>query len=153
VIRFHINTQIDSTQADYSDILRAAARRALQHLEADPTELTIVVTDSEGMRALNRQFTGSESDTDVLAFPHGEIDPDHGRHYLGDIVISLPRAEGQAEEAGHALEMELALLSIHGTLHLLGYDDEGHQEREKMEALQALILASLDDLLAEEEGT
>lgn len=76
------------------------------------------------MRELNRDFRGSDCSTDVLSFPAGAPSvPDAERH-LGDIVISVETALQQAGEAGHSLSVELQTLSLHGYLHLLGYDHE-----------------------------
>jgi probable rRNA maturation factor len=151
VTRFRIHTRTEVTQRDYSDLLRTAARQTLAQQKADPGEVTIVLTDTEHMRSLNRQFMGLDRGTDVLAFPHGEIDPDNARNYLGDVIISLHQAEQQAEQMGHSLEKELALLCIHGTLHLLGYDDSEPPGQEEMQMIQRGILASLkDDLTAVE---
>lgn len=145
--RYHIHVRIEMTRRNYSEVLRAAAQLTLARQDADPTDVTVVLTDSERIRALNRQFLGMDRDTDVLAFPHGEVDPDHGRTYLGDIVISLPQAQKQAKQLGHSLGRELALLSIHGTLHLLGYDDTEPREKQEMETLQREIIAGLDEVL------
>jgi probable rRNA maturation factor len=70
------------------------------------------------MRALNRQFRGKDMVTDVLSFPSGE------RGFLGDIVIAAGVAARQAKDAGHSVPTELKVLSLHGLLHLLGYDHE-----------------------------
>jgi probable rRNA maturation factor len=79
----------------------------------------------------------------VLAFPLGEIDPDLHVPYLGDVVISYPRAEAQAATAGHLVLDELRLLVVHGALHLLGYDHQDPSGKNKMWAVQAEVLESL----------
>lgn len=84
----------------------------------DTVEISVVLCDDPFIQALNRQHRGKDAPTDVLSF--AQDDP----FLLGDIVISLPTAARQAKAAGWSLEQELALLGIHGLLHLLGYDDE-----------------------------
>jgi probable rRNA maturation factor len=81
-------------------------------------DVTIALVSDRRMRALNRQFRGKDYATDVLSFPSDE------RGFLGDIVIALGVARRQAREAGHTAQTELRVLSLHGLLHLLGYDHE-----------------------------
>ncbi len=91
-------------------------------------EVSVTLTDNEGIRALNRQFRDIDAPTDVLSFPLVEYERseeppvDDGTGALGDIVISLERAEQQADEFGHSFEREVAFLCVHSMLHLLGYD-------------------------------
>ena len=107
-----------------------------------PCAVEVTVTDDEGIRAINREQRGIDAPTDVLSFPMHELrpgafalatpaDPDTGRVYLGDVIISMERVEAQAEEYGHSKERELCYLTIHSVLHLLGYDhlDEGEDKR------------------------
>jgi probable rRNA maturation factor len=108
-----------------------------------PTDLSIVLTDDAHIRALNRDFLGHDSPTDVLSFPAGETDPETGVPYLGDVVISVPRASAQARDAGHELEAEVQLLVVHGVLHLLGHDHRKAGEKDRMWAVQAEILERL----------
>jgi probable rRNA maturation factor len=79
----------------------------------------------------------------VLSFPSGEIDPDTSAIYLGDIVISLPRAEYQSTKEGHPLVDELQLLVVHGSLHLLGYDHAELADKKMMQVAQDKILVQL----------
>ena len=81
-------------------------------------DVTIALVSDRRMRALNRQFRGKDYATDVLSFPSEE------RGFLGDIVIAAGIAKRQAGEAGHSIQVELRVLSLHGLLHLLGYDHE-----------------------------
>jgi len=95
----------------------------------------LIVTDAR-IRELNRTYRGIDSSTDVLAFPMAEgkfaaLNPD----LIGDIVISAERARVQAQQAGHDLIDELRLLAAHGTLHLLGYEDETSRGRARMRRL------------------
>lgn len=124
--------------------LENAAIVALEHTNTPGTsELSIVITDDSQLQALSRQFLGIDSPTDVLSFPAEERDPDTGRAYLGDILISLPRAQAQAEAAGHSLEAELCLLTVHGILHLIGHDHAEEGQKAIMWSLQAQILEKL----------
>ena len=134
------------------DRLRAAAEKALRAAggpevtETTSSTLTLVITDDEAVRALNRAYRGVDASTDVLSFG-GEapdfISPPDAEPYLGDIVISYPRAQAQASAAGHPVEAELALLVVHGVLHLLGYDHEQPEDKAEMWQRQSEILAQL----------
>ena len=116
---------------------------------APPYEVSLVFTDSETVRQLNRDYRGVDEPTDVLAFymlPQKEeaddsfaLPPD-GVTRLGEIIISYPQATEQAREQGHATEKELALLIIHGILHLLDYDHEKPEEEAKMRTREKELL-------------
>jgi probable rRNA maturation factor len=125
------------------DLIERAARAALSH-EAVDGDLTIVLSDDTQLRELNRAYLGVDEPTDVLSFPASETDPETGARYLGDILISVPRAAAQARRAGHPLEAEVQLLVAHGVLHLLGYDHAEPDEKSKMWRAQAEILESID---------
>lgn len=89
-------------------------------------EISVTFTDDEKIRELNRRFRGIDRATDVLSFPlfeDGEGLPDMP-DMLGDVVLSLERARAQAQEFGHSFEREVAFLTVHSVLHLLGYDHE-----------------------------
>lgn len=124
------------------DLLEQAARAALDHQSADG-DLTIVLTDDEQLHRLNRDFLGVDAPTDVLSFPASETDPETGARYLGDILLSIPRAGAQARAAGHPLEDEARLLVVHGVLHLLGHDHAEADEKAKMWKAQAEIMDRL----------
>lgn len=138
-----ISIETDSDQVFPRDVLGRAAQVALDFSGASDADLTLVLTDDSHIQALNREFLGHDTPTDVLSFPADESDPETGRHYLGDVIISLPRAIEQAGERGHAVESEAQLLVVHGVLHLLGHDHAGKQEKTAMWAAQATILESL----------
>jgi probable rRNA maturation factor len=125
------------------DILERAAKEALVQQSAPDGDLTLVLTNDAQIQALDRDFLGKDAPTDVLSFPACETDPDTGCRYLGDIVISVPRAEVQSIAMGHSLEAELSLLVIHGVLHLLGHDHAGVEEKARMWAAQSEILTRL----------
>ncbi len=104
------------------------------------TDIAIVLTDDRQLHELNLDYLGVDAPTDVLSFPASESDPETGSTYLGDIIISVPRAAQQAQAAGHSLEAEMQLLVVHGTLHLLGYDHATAEEKARMWEEQAQVL-------------
>ena len=106
-------------------------------------DITIVLTDDRQLHELNRDYLGVDAPTDVLSFPASESDPETGSTYLGDILISIPRANQQAQAAGHPVEAEVQLLVVHGVLHLLGYDHADEDEKAKMWDEQANVLEKL----------
>ncbi len=134
-------------ESDYpfpEELLERAAHAALAHEnEPQETELSIVLTDNEQLQELNLNYLGIDAPTDVLSFPASETDPESGARYIGDILISIPRAQSQAEAAGHPLESEVQLLVVHGVLHLLGHDHAEPQEKSRMWKAQAEVLNSL----------
>lgn len=139
----------------YSDQVSAAwigdVVRATLSAEDQPsgTSATIVITDDAEIRGLNQQYRDVDSPTDVLAFAATEGDPfvlpEAVPVYLGDVVISYPAARRQSVDAGHPVSQELALLVVHGCLHLLGYDHAGEREHRLMWARQDEILLDLGD--------
>jgi probable rRNA maturation factor len=106
-------------------------------------DLSIVLTDNARLHELNLNYLGIDSPTDVLSFPASETDPETGARYIGDILISVPRAQEQADGADHPLESEVQLLIVHGMLHLLGYDHAEPDEKARMWQAQSEILESL----------
>lgn len=111
-------------------------------------EINVLVTDDAGIRMINRESRNQDKPTDVLSFPMFQLeagyapedwsayqDPATGLVPLGDMCISLERAQAQSEEFGHSLRREVGYLTIHSMLHLLGYDhlDEGVQKRQMRE--------------------
>jgi probable rRNA maturation factor len=136
------------------DWLRTVAQAVFAHMY-QPTSniqghgavgLTLVITDDETVRSLNRTYLGNDAPTDVLSF--GGKSPDfvttpEADQYLGDVIISYPRAQAQATAAGHEVEAELALLVVHGMLHLWGYDHVRAKDKTAMWTLQRDILARL----------
>ncbi len=127
-----------------STLLERAARFTLD-LQPDSADadITIVLTDDQQLHELNRDYLGVDAPTDVLSFPASESDPETGATYLGDILISIPRATQQAQAAGHPLEAEVQLLVVHGVLHLLGHDHAEAEEKARMWAGQEKVLERL----------
>ncbi|MCB0360456.1 MAG: rRNA maturation RNase YbeY [Bdellovibrionales bacterium] len=97
--------------------------RLLDGLECSALELSVVITDDEEIRDLNRSYRGKDKPTDVLSFPTPEV-PSECLTTLGDVVVSLPTALRQAEELEVTPAEELLRLLIHGVLHLCGYEHE-----------------------------
>jgi probable rRNA maturation factor len=126
------------------ELLERAAHAALEHeAESQDDEMSIVLTDNEHLQELNLNYLGIDAPTDVLSFPASETDPESGVRYLGDILISIPRAQSQADAAGHPLESEVQLLVIHGVLHLLGHDHAEPEDKARMWKAQSGILDAL----------
>lgn len=126
-----------------------AAQAAFESTGKGPGgELTLVITDDAQVQALNYAYRGVDAPTDVLSFGHasatqGFVSSPEATGYLGDIVISYPRALDQAETYGHPIDEELALLVVHGVLHLLGFDHEQSSDKEAMWRLQSAALTQL----------
>ena len=135
-------------------LIKKAAQMALDAEGVDvPCIISVMLTDDEGIHAINREFRGVDRATDVLSFPQNELVPgqfdsegcerdlDSGAILLGDMMISVPRCEAQGEELGHGYERELMYLTVHSVLHLLGYDhvDEGEQKRRMREREKAIM--------------
>ena len=138
-----VEVEPGSSAALPAEQVERAAAATLRRQSAADCDLTLVLTGDERLQALNREYLGRDRPTDVLSFPAGETDPETGRRYLGDVLISVPRAVEQAAARGHALESELQLLVVHGVLHLLGHDHAQADEKARMWAAQAEILQGL----------
>ena len=134
--------------------LRRIAQKALQAEGiAPPVEMGLVITGAEAVQQLNKTYRGEDEPTDVLAFhmfPHTEqegepsfVAPPDGIRHLGEVVISYTQAVQQAREQGHPIDQELALLTVHGVLHLCGWDHERPEERQRMRAKEEKILSSI----------
>ena len=138
-----------------SDYLKRLLRKAIRTtLESEgfthPCEISVTFTDNDGIHSLNREYRGIDRPTDVLSFPQfdflgGELLPEGEEPVaLGDIVLSLERAEEQAREFGHSFSREMAFLTVHSVLHLLGYDHElGDEEDADMRARQRGVMKML----------
>lgn len=113
-------------------------------------EVSVTLIDNEGIRRINKEYRGIDRATDVLSFPMTEdgeeftVDPETNCSNLGDIVLSLEKAAAQAEEYGHSFEREVAFLTVHSMLHLLGYDHERSEEEEReMFGKQDIVLEAM----------
>ena len=131
-----------------------AARRACnavleyEHFD-EPAEISVTFVDNAAIAELNNQYRNKPMPTDVLSFPLGEngvydVDENNGCKMLGDIVISMERAQEQATLYGHPLQREVAFLTVHSMLHLLGYDHEnGGLEAMRMREKEEAVLTQL----------
>jgi probable rRNA maturation factor len=104
-----------------------------------PPDVSIALVDDAYIQVLNREYRGIDQPTDVLAFPMGG-DRARGEPALGDIVISLERARDQARQFKHPIRREVALLAVHGVLHLLGYEDDTEDGASAMWSRQKQLL-------------
>jgi probable rRNA maturation factor len=138
-----ISIEVDPGLTFPGGLLEQAARATLDPTGALDADLSVVLTGDSRIQVLNRDFLKTDSPTDVLSFPAKESDPETGRHYLGDVIVSLPRAIDQATERGHTVEAEVQLLVVHGVLHLLGYDHNKAEEKTRMWAAQSEVLERL----------
>ena len=134
-------------------LIAALAERALRHEGAPPGAVSIVITDDATVQALNREYRGLNEPTDVLSFGLGGLAkpqdgspaedfvvPDEMPLAIGEIVIAYPYAARQAAAAGRPVRDELALLVVHGVLHLLGHDHLEHDEGDAMRRREAAVL-------------
>ena len=136
----HIETEFPFSE----NLLERAASTALEHESRSlDSELSIILTNDARLHELNLNYLAVDAPTDVLSFPASETDPETGAPYIGDILISIPRAQAQAGAAGHPLESEVQLLVVHGVLHLLGHDHADTEEKARMWRAQSEILERL----------
>ncbi len=114
-------------------LVRRSVNAALKYEDFQrPCEVSVTFTDNEKIKELNAQYRNIDRATDVLSFPLFDEDfEDEEELALGDVVLSLEKAEEQAKEYGHSFEREVAFLVVHSVLHLLGYDHETSEEDEK----------------------
>ena len=141
--------------------LQSVAEQVLAAQRADPqAELGLVIVGQEKIQQLNLKYLGRDEPTDVLAFsmlpepvageeakadlPHFVVPPD-GVSHLGEVIISYPQAVIQAKEHQHSAKKEIAILIIHGILHLLGYDHDMPELEHQMRTREAEILSSIEE--------
>lgn len=123
------------------DTITAVVDKTFEYEKTEPLNVSVVITDNEEIRELNLKFRGKDAPTDVLSFPMFNEDGSLDDTELGDIVISLERAKSQSEEYNHSLRREVAFLTAHSMLHLLGYDHENGETEmyEKQEEILTLL--------------
>ena len=147
-VRIYFLNDQDKVPADAA--LRARIRHALKtalkyEKYAYDCEISVTFTDNEGIRRLNSAYRGKDAPTDVLSFPT-EDTSSLTPVVLGDVVLSLEKAQVQAEEYGHSFERETSFLCVHSLLHLLGYDHETSKKDEAdMFARQKAIMKILEE--------
>jgi probable rRNA maturation factor len=127
-----------SAHPDAEDVVRRAIAKAAV-FEGKPGEVAVLLTDDAAIRVMNATWRGIDKPTNVLSFPAG----DGGTPHLGDIAIAFETVAREAAQENKAFSDHLAHLSIHGYLHLIGFDHETDREAERMEHLETRILASL----------
>ena len=158
--RYQVSIRIEAPFRGRLDS-RALRRLAVRVLRAEgvapPAEVGLVVTDDETLRDLNRRYLSLDEPTDVLSFGQEPFDelrarpfdrvraepfvtPPDGVRRLGEVILSYPTAERQAQEAGHSVQEEAAHLVVHGLLHLLGYDHEDPDDERRMRAREEELL-------------
>lgn len=118
--------------------LKELLEKLVFHYELDDPEITLALVDNQAIKELNRKYLNKNEPTDVLSFPIGENGAD-GLFYLGDIIISVPYAALQSETKPCNLNKELEVLTIHGFLHLLGFEHFKGMEEEE-EKIHKLIM-------------
>jgi probable rRNA maturation factor len=142
--------------ARVTDAMLARAARAgfnaAMPLTPGTYEVSILLTDDEEMRALNRTWRGKDASTNVLSFPASDDPTEPG--LLGDVALAYETTQEEAQATGIALSDHAAHLVVHGVLHLLGFDHTEEDEAERMETLERKALASLGiaDPYAESDG-
>ena len=131
-------------------LIRKACIATLKLEDFDyPAEVNVTLVNDETIKEMNSKFRNIDASTDVLSFPLGEngdydINPETGAKMLGDIVISVEHALSQADLYGHGIEREVAFLTVHSMLHLLGYDHElGGLEKTIMREKEEKVLDAL----------
>lgn len=145
---------------ELEDLIQSSISFALQYEKfIKPHEMSVVITDNKGIKAINNEFRSIDMETDVLSFPmlqyepseekdfkleFDDLNPETGEAVLGDIVLSLEKALAQSKEYDHSFEREVAFLIVHSVLHLLGYDHEKDEDRKVMRQKEEAILDSMD---------
>ena len=143
-----INNEYDGSFAVSPELKRLIVNVAAETLKyenfAGQAEVSVTLCGDGRIRELNREYRGVDRVTDVLSFPLFDEEEDGGKKPLGDIVIDVDRAVLQAAEYGHSVEREIAFLTVHSMLHLLGYDhEEGKAQESEMFAKQEVVLSSM----------
>lgn len=147
----------------YEDLIKKVIDGAMDQEDCPyEAEVSVTITDNEGIRQINKEFRRIDSETDVLSFPMVQypapadfsiledeanecdcFNPETGELLLGDIILSVDRIEEQAEKYGHSVTRELAFLVAHSMLHLFGYDHMVDEERLVMEERQRMLMETL----------
>lgn len=155
-LHIEYETEIE-LQLDYESLIERVVNASLDYVECPyEIDLNVILTDNEEIRKINNEYRNIDAPTDVLSFPFlnytepGNFDnveeeednfhPETGELLFGDIIISVEKVIGQAEEYGHSTERELAFLVAHSMLHLSGYDHMEEEERLVMEQKQREIM-------------
>lgn len=133
----------DLVHVDFNyDYLDDVVKRVLKHEDVKNACFSIIFVDSNEIQRINKEYRGMDKVTDVISFALEDTKDaiDNDIRVLGDIYICIPRMLEQAEDYGHSIKRELSFLTVHGLLHLLGYDHMKEEDEKVMFALQELIL-------------
>ncbi len=123
--------------------VRDAIAAAATTLSTGGHELSILLTDDEAIRSLNRQWRGIDKPTNVLSFPSAKTATSIGIEFFGDIVIAYETLKRECDDEGRVFLHHLAHLTVHGFLHLIGYDHSVDAEAEEMEGLESKIMTRM----------
>lgn len=139
------------------EAVKLAAEKVAELYGLKKAEVSVTLTDDEHIHKLNREYRGVDRPTDVLSFALTESDEPTVEggpetEILGDLILSVERVAAQAEEYGHSLKREAAFLTVHGMLHLLGYDHIEDDDRKEMEAEQRTVMDALGISQEEQNG-
>ena len=162
-MHYFLENETDTTfDFDASEIIKLIVDEVLDMEGCEyEAQVNVILTDNEGIRAINKEYRDIDRETDVLSFPNLEfevpgfsmldetfdasmIDPETEELILGDIMISVDKVKEQAENYGHSLKREFAFLVAHSMLHLSGYDHMTPEEAEVMEKKQEAVLQKLN---------
>ncbi|WP_018247790.1 rRNA maturation RNase YbeY [Orenia marismortui] len=121
-----------------SEVIEKVVKKVLDYEDQEEKEVSIALVDDKYIHGLNHRYRGKDQPTDVLSFPQED------NYLLGDIIISLETAQRQAEEYNHSFIREIGFLTVHGMLHLLGYDHYEEESRKIMREKEEEILVELD---------
>ena len=140
-LKLYFTNEQDKVKISFKmrSLIKKAVKETLTEEKFEyPAEISVSFVDNQKIHELNREYREKDRPTDVLSFPMWEKEElsdgsalDGHAVTLGDIIISAEKAQAQAEEYGHSIEREITFLSVHSTLHLLGYDHEISEEDEK----------------------
>lgn len=130
------NNEMEQFTPEMEELLNQVVEHIVEVEGVDADEVSILITNNAEIQGLNAEYRNIDAPTDVLSFPMDE-------EYLGDIVISMDKVLEQAEEYGHSPQREIAFLTVHGMLHLLGYDHIEEEDRVRMRAREEEILHEL----------
>ncbi len=125
------NTKTKISRSVIANIKKVVKMTVEEEYPENLFEVSVTICNDEYIHKLNKEYREKDKSTDVLSFPILEFDTPEVMTLLGDIIISVDTASRQAEEYGNTLERELCFLSVHSSLHLLGYDHEISEEEEK----------------------
>jgi probable rRNA maturation factor len=144
-VKLHVDVQTASTETvpTEEEIRRWIAATVTGRATQEQVEVSVRLVDSDEMAKLNETYRGRTGTTNVLSFPAG-LPGELGIPLLGDIVICAPVVRVEAAQQGKSASAHWAHMTVHGTLHLMGYDHTNEKEAEVMEALETVILSELN---------